>query len=82
MTATKKDLDGLHALVARVLASELAKDRTDPETGETGDIPASLIAQAITFLKNNGIEAPDIPDGPVNSVVKALPFTDGDSVLN
>lgn len=68
MTASKKELEGLHALVCKVLTHELTKDRE-------GDIPASLIAQAVNFLKNNGVEAVPTPNSPTQNLVDALPFT-------
>lgn len=73
--ATEAQLSVLHGVVARVLSDELSKDRTDPETGAKADVPAALIAQAIAFLKNNGIDA--VPTSPaVQNVVHNLPFTD------
>lgn len=68
MTASKKELEGLHALVCKVLTHELTK-------GREGDIPASLIAQAVNFLKNNGVEAVPTPNSPIQNLVDALPFT-------
>ena len=73
MTASKQDLEGLHVLVCKVLQNELTK-------GREGDIPASLIAQAVNFLKNNGVEAVPTPNSPIQNLVDSLPFSgdDGD----
>jgi len=72
--ATVAELSELHGVVAKVLKAELIKDRSDPETGQKLDVPAALLAQAINFLKANGIDA--TPDSPsVRSVVESLPFS-------
>ena len=69
MPAPIKDLGDLHTLVCNALTTELGKDRG----GE--DIPAALLAQAINFLKANGIEALPVEGAPLQSLVKELPFT-------
>lgn len=75
--ATETELSELHGVVAKVLKVELTKDRSDPETGQKLDVPAALLAQAINFLKSNGINA--VPDSPaLRSIVDSLPFSQGD----
>lgn len=75
--ATEDDLSELHGVVAKVLKVELTKDRSDPETGQKLDVPAALLAQAINFLKANGINA--VPTSPaLRSIVDSLPFSQGD----
>lgn len=69
MPAAIKDLGDLHTLVCNALRSELEKDR------KGDDIPAALLAQAINFLKANGIEAMPVEGSPLRSVVESLPFT-------
>ena len=46
--ADDKALDGLHALVAEVLAKSLEAESVSPQ----------MLAQAIKFLKDNGVDAP------------------------
>jgi hypothetical protein len=46
--ADDKALDGLHALVAQVLADRLRDESVSPQ----------MLAQAIKFLKDNGVDTP------------------------
>lgn len=51
--ATEAQLGGLHGLLAGAFAAEIAgyRERDEP-------IPASVLAAAARFLKDNGIDAP------------------------
>lgn len=57
--ATSVDLDGLHSLLTESLRAELeaARNRRD-EDGRPIPIPPALLAQAIKFLKDNGVDSP------------------------
>ena len=73
MAAKKDRLSKMHELVAEVLIHELQKDR------EGEDIPASLIAQAISFLKNNGIDSVGEDNPALRQITKSLPFSSPDA---
>ena len=65
--ATEKELEGLHATVAKVLKDQLeAKATVVNEEGETVEmsmVNPAMIAQAIKFLKDNDITVtPEIGD--------------------
>lgn len=72
MTDINKTLQQLHENVARELLKKI----------ESGEAKAADFAQAITFLKNNGIDADALPNNPLgelsNSMAKVLPFTGTD----
>lgn len=68
-TATKSELNELHALVATVLSSDL--NSKDPE------IRQKALGQAIKFLKDNHIEAIPEAGTPLSDLeenVTKLPF--------
>lgn len=69
MSASKELLEQLHEAIGTHLLSRI----------ESGEATASEVAQAVKFLKDNGIEAvptDDNPLGKLTSSVKSLPFTD------
>jgi hypothetical protein len=75
--ASNDQLDSLHAAVANVLASALKQDYYDKE-GNKVPPPAALIANAIKFLKDNGIEAQAVPGSPLASVADLPIFDESD----
>lgn len=65
MTKASPDaLADLHAQVARVLAAQLAGAEPDPR----------ILANAIKFLKDNGITSALTPDSPLGNLVESMPF--------
>lgn len=71
-SASTKELEGLHALVAKVLKAELTADRTD-ENGEALPVSPQLLAQAIKFLKDNGIEpAKDVNNAALDALAQEV----------
>ncbi|GGX91246.1 hypothetical protein GCM10007160_18430 [Litchfieldella qijiaojingensis] len=70
-TASKELLEKLHNAVGKQLLERI----------ESGEATASEFAQAVKFLKDNGIEAvptDDSPLGQLSSSVSKLPFTNPD----
>lgn len=53
--ASNQALDALHALIADVLMSQL---QAKGEDGKSVPPSPQLLAQAIKFLKDNGVDAP------------------------
>ena len=75
--ATMTDLEGLHNLVANVLAEAIESDRQE------GKYNKDAMAQAIKFLKDNGIEAEITKSneqalGDLMERLQSLPFTEDD----
>jgi hypothetical protein len=60
--ASNESMDSLHELAAMTIIEQIneyrAKRVLDPKTGEVLPCPPALLAQAIKFLKDNGIDAP------------------------
>ncbi len=59
--ATDDVFDGLHALTAETLMSEIQAYRNGERTDSDGKrlpVPPALLAQASKFLKDNGIDSP------------------------
>jgi len=75
--ASEQLLDGLHNLVATTLVEQLriAKAATD-ENGNPVPIPASLIAQAAKFLKDNGVDRAIRAGDPLDILNDELPLLD------
>lgn len=67
--ARSDQLEALHATVATVLAAQLAGDDVSPQ----------MLAQAIKFLKDNGVEpARDVDNSALDSLAKQIQsFKDG-----
>jgi hypothetical protein len=70
VTASKKDLEDLHAAIARQLTAGIT------ERDENGKLNASLINVARQFLKDNGIEAKVAPGTPLEALKDEFPFAD------
>ena len=75
---TDTTLDSLHGLVALTLTDQIAAyqrgDVTDSE-GKKLPVPAALLAQALKFLSDNGIDAPAaLPR--LNDLKRSLPKFD------
>lgn len=71
-SASTKELEGLHALVAKVLKTELTAERTD-ENGEVIPVSPQLLSQAIKFLKDNGIEpAKDVNNAALDALAQEV----------
>ena len=59
--ATEDSLDGLHSLVSESLTEQIKAYRSGnvkDEEGMTLPMPPALLAQALKFLKDNGIDSP------------------------
>jgi len=69
-TATPKELEELHALMAKTLAQLIREDPT-----------ASTLNVARQFLKDNGIEANVVEGNSMHNLVEGLPFV-GLKVVN
>ena len=85
--ASEDALDLLHALVAQHLSAEItaAASRTAcSECGQKPGIPPALLAQAIKFLSENGIDAPASSAGDrFEGLRRQLPqFDDEDAPSN
>lgn len=77
--ATEDTLDGLHGLVADTLKAELnaaALRMPCEHCNQRPGIPPALLAQAIKFLSENGIDAPAAKSGKLNDLRKSLPRFD------
>lgn len=72
--ASEDTLDELHGLVAATLIEQLriAKDAKDAD-GNAIPIPASLIAQAGKFLKDNGVDRALRVGDPLDTLNSELP---------
>lgn len=68
--ATPEALEHLHAIVAKTLADKLASNEAS----------ASDIANAIKFLRDNGIEADLVPGGSMDDIRKNLPDFDPEEI--
>tara|TARA_B100001939_G_scaffold342295_1_gene353228 strand:- start:6524 stop:6808 length:285 start_codon:yes stop_codon:yes gene_type:complete len=73
--ATDDLLDALHGTVACTLLDEIKRYRNGEVLDDKGNpqpIPASLIAQAIKFLKDNGIDRAVKPGDPEDLLADEL----------
>ena len=66
--ATEDALGALHGLIADALKEQIEAARASGE-----GIPPALLAQAIKFLKDNGIDAPEQAGGRLDRLKKSLP---------
>lgn len=71
--ATEQQLGALHGLIATTFASEIAGyvSREEP-------IPASVLAAAARFLKDNGIDAPARANDKLDKLANELEDLDFD----
>lgn len=77
--ATETQLDGLHGLLAEHLANEIRNAASRPACDECGcrpGIPPALLAQAIKFLKDNGIDTPARAGNRVDRLKGLIPDMD------
>lgn len=68
-------LDSLHGLVAETLLEEIKKYRQGEVVDKEGNpqpVPASLLAQAGKFLKDNGVDRAVRPGDPEDLLAKEL----------
>lgn len=86
--ASEEALDGLHAMVAQVLTGGLKTTTEDvfndkgEKTGTRKVTPSpQMVAQAIKFLKDNGIDAP-AKLGRMTGLAQALADLDLDDVAS
>ena len=66
--ASEDQLDELHGLVANTFIAEIKKAKKTEE-----GIPASLLAQAAKFLKDNGVDRAIRPGDPLDVLNDELP---------
>lgn len=66
--ATEAVLDGLHSLVANTFVEEIRRAKESDE-----GIPASLLAQAAKFLKDNGVDRAIRAGDPLDTLLDELP---------
>lgn len=64
-TASKKEMQDLHATLARLMKQRLESP------GEDG-IPASFIKEVREFLKDNGIQTLNVPGSDLHDLTNAL----------
>ena len=72
--ASNDQLSVLHGVVATVLKSALEQEYFDQQ-GNSVPPPAAFIANAIKFLKDNGIDAVAPPGSPLHAM-RDLPVFD------
>lgn len=65
--ASEDLLDALHGLVAGTL-----KDQIEGYVARGEPVPPQLLAQAIKFLKENGIDADPAPGSPLGALSDSL----------
>lgn len=71
-SASTKELEALHSLVAKVLKDELTAERRDDD-GNKEPVSPQLLAQAIKFLKDNGIEpAKDVNNAALDALAQEV----------
>lgn len=77
--ASLDELNGLHAVVANLIATELKRQNDIVEQGDEAmidylpaGIDTKLLAQAITFLKNNGITADMVESNAMVSLTDSI----------
>jgi hypothetical protein len=89
--ASGKGTDGqfgdLHALVAESLIQQITAWKAgclvemDGEGGYVRVFPPALLAQAIKFLKDNGIDQPARQGNKVDTLKKAMPDFSDDNII-
>lgn len=78
--ASLAELDNLHNVVAKVISTELKRqydivsNTEDDQMAELlpNGLDTKLLAQAITFLKNNGVTADVIESNELSSISKSI----------
>lgn len=73
--ATEDLLDALHGTIAENLLHEIKEYKEGRKTDKDGNalpIPAALFAQAIKFLKDNGIDRAVRPGDPEDYLAREL----------
>lgn len=84
---TNESFDELHALTADYLIATLKAARAGRlvqlEDGEyvTLNLPPTFLAQAIKFLKDNGIDQPAASGNRVDTLKDAMPDFDSDNIV-
>jgi len=83
---TSEKFDELHGLVAESLIEQInawKAGRLVQQEGETyvRVFPPALLAQAIKFLKDNGIDQPAKGGNKVDTLKDAMPDFDSDNVI-
>tara|TARA_R110002072_G_scaffold151470_1_gene300778 strand:- start:12255 stop:12521 length:267 start_codon:yes stop_codon:yes gene_type:complete len=79
--ATEDLLDSLHGMTAEALLEEIKRYRAGDILNKDGDpipVPAALLAQAINFLKANGVDRAIRPGDPEDFLAKELDDEFGD----
>lgn len=74
--ATEEQLDGLHSLVATQFTAEIQRYKNGEVRDSDGNIlpiPASLLAQAAKFLKDNGVDRAIRAGDPLDALNDELP---------
>lgn len=77
--ASEEALDLLHGATAEAFAEEIRKYREGVYRDNDGNplpIPASLLANAGKFLKDNGVDRPGKKDDPIDRLASELPTLD------
>ncbi len=72
-SASKTEMEALHAVVAKTLREAIEKGGVDGE-GNPVPVSASILNVARQFLKDNGIEAVPTPLSPTGRLAAAFPF--------
>jgi hypothetical protein len=76
---TSAEFDELHGLTLRILKRMLAAAEQEMLVDEEGLVtmpPPALLAQAIKFLKENGIDKPDSPVNRTDTLKDSMPDFD------
>lgn len=72
--ATSDALDALHGLLTDTLVEQIrTATRARDEHGNPMPVPSALLAQAIKFLKDNGIDSPAKARKVSDVLSKAMP---------
>lgn len=80
--ASSKQADALHALVAEALIEQIQAWKAGRlvDMGKEGEwvkvFPPALLAQAIKFLKDNGINSPGVSGSKIDRLARTLPSLD------
>lgn len=83
--ATGDLLDFLHGTLAQTLVDEIARYKKGEMRDADGNIlpiPTALLAQAIKFLKDNGIDSPAKSNRMLDTLKNELPSFDDDDDSN
>lgn len=80
--ATEQLMDVLHAMAAETIIEQINKYRAgeviDPKSGMPETVPPALIAQAIKFLKDNGVDSPARAKKVLDTLKDSMPDFDED----